>query len=176
MESASIGLVLQNSVVWSSNGFSHSYVFIHKGVMSGGSGGSGGGGGVHGDGDAHGAAPQAQRSLGSRGGRTPAPSPCRAAWTAWQAAVGGGAAESEGFWSGTWNRELWPSAACCDCAAEGAGGGLRVELGVAGGTHPDPRDLRRCHRAASFGWEGGNRGICWICHLHYYLHFPYRLL
>lgn len=141
--------------------------------MSGGSGGSGGGDGVHDDGDAHGAALQAQQSLGSRGCRMPAPSPCSVAlW----AVVGGGTEESEGFWSATENHELWPSAVCCDCAAEGAGGGQRLELGVEGGIHPDPRELQRCHHAASVGREGGIRGICWICHLGYYLHFPYMLL
>lgn len=147
------------------------FSFAYYAVMFGGSGGSGGGDGVHGDGDAHGAAPWEPQALGSQGGKTPAPSPCLAALRA-----AGGAEESEGFWSGTGNHELWPLAVCCGYAAKGAGGDLKVETGAVDGTHPDLPDLQRCRHAVSLGRGDGGRGICWICLHRYSLHFPCRHL
>lgn len=125
--------------------------------MSGGSGDSGDGGGVRGDGGARGAAPPEPQTQGSLEAPTPVPSPRSAARRAPGAAVGGGAEAGGALSTGT--RELWPSAACCGCTAEGAGGGWRAALGAAGGTHPDLRGLQRCRCAGPFAEEGCNCDI-----------------
>lgn len=116
--------------------------------MSGGNGGSGGGGGVRGDGGARGVGPQEPQTPGSRESQTPALSPGSAVQMAQGVAAGGGPEGTAGFWTGTGLLWLWPSGVCCDCIAEGAGGGQTVGLGAVSGTHPDLRGLPRCHHAA----------------------------
>lgn len=127
--------------------------------MSGGSGDSGDGGGVRGDGDARGAVPLELQTQGSLVGRTPAPSPRSAVRRALGVAAGGGTEAGVAFSTGTGTRELWPSAACCGCTVEGAGGGWRAALGAAGGIHPDLHGLQRRCCAGPFAEEGCNCGI-----------------
>lgn len=127
--------------------------------MSGGSGDSGDGGGVRGDGGARGAVPPEPQTQGSLEAPTPVLSPRSAVRRALGAAVGGGTEAGGAFSTGTGTRELWPSAACCGCTAEGAGGGWRTALGAAGGTHPELRGLQHCCCAGPFAEEGCNCGI-----------------
>lgn len=116
--------------------------------MSGGNGGSGGGGGVRGGGGARGVGPQEPQIPGFQEDRTPALSPGWAVQRAQGAAAGGGAGETVGFWMGTGLLWFWPSGACCDCIAAGAGGGRRVGLGATSGRHPELRGPLRCRCAA----------------------------
>ena len=128
--------------------------------MSDGNGGSGGGGGVRGDGGARDAGPRGPQTPGCRVDRTPALSPGSAVRRARGAAAAGGTEGTVGFWMGTWPLGLLPAGACCDCTVKGAaGGGWRIGLGVASGTHLDPRVLLCCHCAACFAEAGGSRDI-----------------
>ena len=92
-------------------------------------------------------------------GLTPALSPGLAAQWAPVAVAEDGTEEAERSWMGTGPLELWLSGVYCDCIAKDAGGGWRIELGVASGTHPDLRGLQRCQYAALIGGEGGSHGI-----------------
>lgn len=113
--------------------------------MSGGNGGSGGGGGVRGDGGAHDVGPWEPQTPGYQEGQTPALSPGLGAP---EVAAEAGTEGTAGLWSGTGPPWFWPSGAYCDCIAKGAGGGWKVELGAASGTHLGLRGLPRCHCAA----------------------------
>lgn len=138
------------------------YSFSHcalKAVMSGGNDGSGDGGGVRDDDGAHGAGPQEPQSLGFQAGQTPALSPGSAVQRALGVAAGGGTELVEGFWMEKGPHGLWPSGVYCGYIAKDAGGGRSLGLDVASGTHPDLRELRRCHCGAPSAEEGGSRDI-----------------